>query len=107
MCPCVTFNLILGPIHAAACTLPNAAKAIAGRTKADKATASKAPAKTKKAASPRNKPAKEASPPQHGGSEVEVSHSDAEEQQPQASSSLHAGDVPHLAAAAGIMLVSP
>ncbi|KAL3133936.1 hypothetical protein ABBQ32_008384 [Trebouxia sp. C0010 RCD-2024] len=62
-----------------------------GRTKADKATASKAPAKTKKAASPRNKPAKEASPPQHGGSEVEVSHSDAEEQQPQASSSLHAG----------------
>lgn len=91
------FNLTLGsPIHAAACSLPHAARPIAGKTKADKATASKAPAKTKKAASPRKKPAKEASPPMQGASEVEVSLSDAEEQQPQASSSLQAGNVPHL-----------
>lgn len=74
------------------CLLPDAIRRTAGKTKAGKATASKAPAKARKAASPRKKPAKAALAPEQVASDVEVSLSDAEEQQPQASSSLQAGD---------------
>ena len=75
-------------------SFPNTVRGAAGKTKAGMATASKAPAVSKKAASPRKKPAKEASPPKQGASDVEVSLGDAEEQQPQASSSVHAGMSP-------------
>ena len=55
--------------------------------KASKA-AKKAPPKAKKAASPRKKPAQEASPPKQGASDVELSLSDADEDKPQATSSV-------------------
>lgn len=78
----------------AACLFGDAVQCMPGTNKASKA-ASKAPPKARKAASPRKKPAKEASSPKQGTSDVEVSLSDAEGDQPQASSSSleAAGDI--------------
>lgn len=63
-------------------------RCIAGKRKASKA-ASEAPPQAKKAAGSRAKSAKEASPSEQGGSDVEVSLSEAEEEKPQPSSSSH------------------